>query len=547
MQQRQSPREKNIIPVLLLYFMIFWIILPGVFIVFGILLDRLFGLSGIPGMKHFAPFILSAGVIIYGSSAYHLKKTGKGLPISAIPPVHLVETGPYALSRHPLYIGFHLIFLGSIGFACTAGLLISCGPFFLIIWIIYAVLIEEPGLIKRFGKIYLRYREETNLLLPDFYSIATYVLLPYLRIFLRLRIIDKQTFPDTGGFFFVAHHRSYLDPFIFAAATRRKIHYLTTSSMFRTKYLSLFFKKLNCIPLKRYVSDISAIRKTLAVINSGGVVGIFPEGGRSWYGESAWTNAVFTILRKAGVPVVWGELAGGYDYFPRFSRKILPVRLRTRFFIRDSSSDPAASAKRIKKREEKRDSLLRAEIHPLKHRSFSMLFFRCPSCGKYFTVRYFYDGAVLCDSCRETWQLIQGKGAVNSKGEILSLSEYEKMVPGYCSKEAAQGLYIRCTIKKDFKVPEKAVLTLEDNKCILTFTASDRTSQITHNLYYEKITAVMIEGRKKLEMAVRQDGSIHLYSCAVPQKYAYFLQSFIRLKAFGNIYTRHRGSTRIPV
>ena len=547
MDQKKHPKKIVKTLIILYYILIFWLVLPGVLIGFGLILDNWFSLPALPSLRHFAPVSLAVGLIIFISGAFHLIKYGKGLPISSLPPVELVETGPYALFRHPLYIGFHGMLFGGICFHSTWGLCIVCGPLFLVLWICYALLLEEPRLMNRYGKSYLRYRKETNLLLPDFYSITTCVLIPFFRIVLGLKIIGGHRFPKTGGFFFIAHHRSYLDPFIFAAATRRKIHYLTTSSMFRGKYFSLFFKHLHCVPLKRYVSDISAIRETLSIVKSGGAVGIFPEGGRSWLGESAWTTAVFAILEKADVPVVWGELEGGYDYFPRFSRKIIPLKLTTRYFRSTGDREfSMKTAETLYAREKKRDLDLRTKLLPLRHRGLRMLLFRCPECGTFFSISYYSDGQIVCRSCGEKWRLLIGKGIINSKNEILTLADYEKNVPRYCKEAERLKTSVLCSVQEDFKAPLPAELSLESKKCIFKMKTPSSSQEIV-SLYYHNITAVLIEGRKKLEIGCRNKGPATLFSCRVPKRYAYFLQSAIRLKAFGDLYTRHRGSRRVPL
>jgi 1-acyl-sn-glycerol-3-phosphate acyltransferase len=61
-----------------------------------------------------------------------------------------------------------------------------------------------------------------------------------------------------------------------AVGVRRKVQFLTTTSMFRKPLSALLFRHLGCVPLRR----------ALALVASGGVLGVFAEGRRSWAGET---------------------------------------------------------------------------------------------------------------------------------------------------------------------------------------------------------------------------------------------------------------------
>jgi hypothetical protein len=59
---------------------------------------------------------------------------------------------------------------------------------------------------------------------------------------------------------------------------------------------------------------------------------------------------------------------------------------------------------------------------------------------------------------------------------------------------------------------------------------------------------VLVEGNRKLELSYRCSGGERGYLFFIPpQRYALFLQHFLRLKAFGNPYSRYRGSRRVDL
>lgn len=83
-------------------------------------------------------------------------RVGKGTPIPADPPKHLVISGLYRYSRNPIYVADVAILLGIFLYFGELALLLYAGIGALIL---QAVIVwwEEPVLKKRFGDAYIRY------------------------------------------------------------------------------------------------------------------------------------------------------------------------------------------------------------------------------------------------------------------------------------------------------------------------------------------------------------------------------------------------------
>ena len=91
-----------------------------------------------------------------------------GLAISYIAPINIAKTqitkepvtkGIYRFSRHPIYLGGFLVYLG-IGIACASWLFILFALAWLILWLI-AVPSEEHDLIEKYGDAYRKYMDRT--------------------------------------------------------------------------------------------------------------------------------------------------------------------------------------------------------------------------------------------------------------------------------------------------------------------------------------------------------------------------------------------------
>ena len=70
-----------------------------------------------------------------------------------------------------------------------------------------------------------------------------------------------------------------LDAFYIALASRRNVHFMAKSELFRTPFFNWFFRSLNAFPVKRGHFDRKAIKTAVQIIKDGDVLGIFPEGG----------------------------------------------------------------------------------------------------------------------------------------------------------------------------------------------------------------------------------------------------------------------------
>jgi len=149
-----------------LYVLIFSILVPGLFGIVGIFLDRTYNPfnSLTISLTSVGLAVLATGAGFIVVSIFYLGKNGSGLPASPVPPVKLVINGPYRFSRHPIYFGASLSFLGASlllkSFWCTC----LGWPLFTLFFLIYAHIVEEPALEERFEKEYFAYKKSVPML-----------------------------------------------------------------------------------------------------------------------------------------------------------------------------------------------------------------------------------------------------------------------------------------------------------------------------------------------------------------------------------------------
>ena len=95
---------------------------------------------------------------------YRVRLGGGGPGLSGAPPERLVESGIYAWTRNPMYLGHVIYMIGvAVFFSSWAGALIAAGR---TVWFHQRVRRDERGLAERFGEPYLAYRQRVRRWIP---------------------------------------------------------------------------------------------------------------------------------------------------------------------------------------------------------------------------------------------------------------------------------------------------------------------------------------------------------------------------------------------
>lgn len=149
-----------------------------------------------------------------------------------------------------------------------------------------------------------------------FYGFARGVVKIVLTPLYRVRVYGKEHFPKAGGVLLCSNHISELDPPVVGMTAPRPVHFIAKEELFEVPVLKTILPNINAIPIKRGMSDRNALRKGLAVLKDGNVLGLFPEGTRSKTGElgEGLAGAGFFALRT-DAKVVPCAVIGSYKPF----------------------------------------------------------------------------------------------------------------------------------------------------------------------------------------------------------------------------------------
>jgi 1-acyl-sn-glycerol-3-phosphate acyltransferase len=138
---------------------------------------------------------------------------------------------------------------------------------------------------------------------------------PMLRSMFGLEVRGLERLPAEGPFILASNHHNYLDAVVLGVAVPRPISFLVMPRVFHASPLHpSFHRRVGSILVNLERPDPGAIKRSLRVLEDGGVVGIFPEGPFSREGRLVpGQPGVAMIALRSGVPVVPAAVSGTYE------------------------------------------------------------------------------------------------------------------------------------------------------------------------------------------------------------------------------------------
>lgn len=138
---------------------------------------------------------------------------------------------------------------------------------------------EEPA--PRAGELQaLREHAVARGVNPLLYWLVRSLLLPFFLLYFRLARLGREHIPSSGPVLFAANHRSFLDPFVIGALTRRPVYYMAKRELFERRWQAWLLNSLGAFPIDRGSGDEDAMSTARTILRRGDCVVIFPEGTR---------------------------------------------------------------------------------------------------------------------------------------------------------------------------------------------------------------------------------------------------------------------------
>ena len=145
------------------------------------------------------------------------------------------------------------------------------------------------------------------------------------RLVTRTKVVGAHNIPSSGAFLLAPIHRSNIDTPLAAAVTRRRMRFMGKDSLWKFAPLGWLISALGAFPVSRGTADREALKRCIAVLESGEPLVLFPEGTRQSgpVVQPLFDGAAYVAV-KAGVPIIPVGIGGSEGVMPKGSRMIHP-------------------------------------------------------------------------------------------------------------------------------------------------------------------------------------------------------------------------------
>ena len=116
--------------------------------------------------------------------------------------------------------------------------------------------------------------------MTKFYRVIYTLFVWPVRAIFPIKVVHPENIPTEGGCLVCANHTSMLDVLILSAGLKRQIRYMAKKEAMTVPVVGKFLSALGAYPVDRGGADVGAIKLTMAFLEAGEMVGIFPQGTR---------------------------------------------------------------------------------------------------------------------------------------------------------------------------------------------------------------------------------------------------------------------------
>lgn len=174
---------------------------------------------------------------------------------------------------------------------------------------------DTPDLAKMKAQVYKdprpkeyfdRFHERSRSRHPDWvYEAVRTVTTIYSWLFFRARGIHAEKVPPEGQAILAPNHFSFMDHFFLGVSIRRKVRFMAKSQLFKPP-MQWIYTHGGVFPVRRGVQDEDAFATAHSVLERGGVIAMYCEGGRSRTGKLSEQpkRGIGRLALESGAPVV---------------------------------------------------------------------------------------------------------------------------------------------------------------------------------------------------------------------------------------------------
>ncbi len=249
----------------------------------------------------------------------------------------------------------------------------------------------------------------------------------YLRILFKVKVKWYNKPPNKDGFLLVANHSNRHDPFIIGGYLYTPVNYMANVDGV-DGFQKAFSTKIGCFNIKKGRADKSAFIEAINLLKNGYTVGIFPEGDRSWLGETAdFSSVTISLAKKTKKPILMARSEGNYLSCPRWSEKARRGNIFIEFDVISKDEIIKMSKDEIYKKVYdfiSTDDFENEKLSKIKYKGKNLalginnLLWRCPNCNTEDQIIGESDN-IICKSCNTKFK-IDGNLRVYHSENILT-------------------------------------------------------------------------------------------------------------------------------
>ena len=151
-----------------------------------------------------------------------------------------------------------------------------------------------------------RFHERARTREPDgVYEITRVITSLYAYTFLRARSISTEKVPGSGAVILAPNHFSFMDHFLMGCYIRRKVRFMAKSQLFKPP-MQWIYTHGGVFPVRRGARDEETFITAETILQEGGAITMYCEGGRSRTGKVAEQakRGIGRLALRTGAPIV---------------------------------------------------------------------------------------------------------------------------------------------------------------------------------------------------------------------------------------------------